>query len=162
MMRDPLVAGGQAAEPAAEESAGKLQATHEKVIQPSETPSPLSEGTEAAAKPTATAEETNNDQNDTESSPSDQTIKPGAVDVYANQAAATKKKLSKEEEKKQAEIAEHIEKKTYHAPIGQVKKRRTKRLLLVLLLLLVFLAAAYLAVDAELIDLNVDLPYEFF
>lgn len=88
----------------------------------------------------------------------------GVVDAIAEQATANKKKKdgpSEEDKKRQEELDKFVEDKTYFVPIGQVSHRRHTRWVIALLLLVLMVASAYLALDAQLIKNNIQLPYEF-
>lgn len=92
--------------------------------------------------------------------PPKKSLEEAAVDAYADEMMKHKKKPTKEDEKKLAEIQKHIDEKTYFVPIGQVKKRRNKRRLLVFLIVVIILAGLYLALDARLLDIGIDVPFE--
>ncbi len=83
------------------------------------------------------------------------------VDAVADQATADKKKqnqLSDEEKAQKEAIKKLVAEKKYFVPVGQVSHRRNQRLLIIFAVLVVVLIGGYLAVDAGLIDLGVDVP----
>ncbi|MDZ7786518.1 MAG: hypothetical protein U5L95_05385 [Candidatus Saccharibacteria bacterium] len=83
----------------------------------------------------------------------------GAVDVLASEAVKGKKDSKEQREKREA-IEKHIEEKTYFAPIGRISKRRAKIRIILFILFLIALAGGYLAIDAEVIDLGIELPLD--
>lgn len=94
-------------------------------------------------------------------SPSDEQPQPeGIVDELAKQAAAKKKRV--EDDKEGASRKERIDSlvasKQYNVPIGQLTKRRNTIALVIVLLLIVLigLAAANFALDAGLIDVDIE------
>ncbi len=86
------------------------------------------------------------------------------VDAVAGQADLGKKntqaKIDADEQEKLEVLNKLITEKKYFVPIGQVAHRRNQRALLVVVLLIVVLAGLYAAVDAELLDIGVDLPFD--
>jgi hypothetical protein len=83
-----------------------------------------------------------------------------AVDVLADKAVKSKKD-NKAEREKQELIAKHIEEKTYFAPIGQISKKKAELRGLLLVSLILTVAGLYVAVDANLLLENIELPFEF-
>lgn len=92
--------------------------------------------------------------------PPKKSLEEAAVDAYADEIVKRKKKPTKEDEQKLAEIQKHIEEKTYFVPVGQVKKRRNKRRFLIFMLILILLAGIYLVLDAEILDTDITLPFD--
>lgn len=88
------------------------------------------------------------------------------VDAVVGQATKEKDKKSdkkiEELEKRQAEIEKLIEEKKYFVHTTQVTKKQRKNRWASLVLLLLVIVGAYLAVDAQVIKNNIQLPYEFF
>jgi hypothetical protein len=93
---------------------------------------------------------------------------PGAedsavVDAVADQVGAKKKQQTQEteEEKQRREnIEKLIAEKKYFVPTGQVTKKRHTQWAMVALLLLVLIAAAIFAIDAEVVDVGIKLPFD--
>lgn len=84
------------------------------------------------------------------------------VDAVVDQAGKKKKSQPTEEElAKQIEVEKLIESKKYFVPIGEVTRRRNARRLMIGLVafVLIGLVGSYLAVDAKLLDIGVDLPF---
>lgn len=88
------------------------------------------------------------------------------VDAVVDQASKNKdKKDDKKQaelEKRQAEIEKLIEEKKYYVPTAQVTKKQRKTRWAALLLVILLLIGAYVAIDAQVIKNNIQLPYEFF
>lgn len=155
MMKDPMVATDIEEEKQPKVETSETQNTiGEKVIAPLNQPAPESKKPDEAPKPEKATEDISKDKNEAEAA---------IVSAVAEQAGKKKKGgLSKEETARQAELEKLIEEKKYYVPIGQVKHRRHKRLFWTFFIfVLVLLAGSYLAIDANLIDLGIELPYEF-
>ncbi len=91
----------------------------------------------------------------------DEPSEDGAVDALAEQAAKAKKPPEDvEAAKRQEALDKLVTEKKYFVPIGQVSRRRHARWALFLFILLVLAAACVLAVDAEVVDLGIDLPFD--
>lgn len=76
-------------------------------------------------------------------------------------AAEAEEQLSEEERKRQELVDKLVLEKKYFVPTGAVQKKRTVRnTILLFLAFIVLLSAAVLAVDAELIQTNITLPFD--
>lgn len=88
------------------------------------------------------------------------------VNAVASQAGAKKKpvegEVTEEDKAKQEAIQKLIESKKYNVKVGEVKRRRSRHGAVALIVLLLALIGVYLALDARLIESNLELPYEFF
>lgn len=108
-------------------------------------------------------DESNNKQAET---PAEKEAKEEAavVDAVAGQADLGKKntqaKVNAEELEKLEALNKLIAEKKYFVPIGQVAHRRNQRLLIAMLLLVVIAVGLAAAVDAELLDIGVELPFD--
>lgn len=149
IMKDPMVSDGSDDAPTQE--AKPVVKVGEKVIAPLNNPTAAAEeSADTAASETADKE--------TEKRESEAAV----VDAVAEQTGKKKKgEPNKEDIARQAELEKMIADKKYFVPIGQAKHRRRQWLRVMLLLLILLTAGSYLAVDANLIDLDIDLPYEF-
>lgn len=88
------------------------------------------------------------------------------VDAVVGQASKAKDKnddkKQAELEKRQAEIEKLIEEKKYFVSTSQGTKKQRKTRWAALLLIVLLLVGAYLAIDAQVIKNDIQLPYEFF
>lgn len=76
-------------------------------------------------------------------------------------AAAAQVSLSKEEQEQDELVAKLAEEKKYFVPIGAVKKRRAAQTTLLLtIVLLLLLAGGVYAIDADLIETDIALPFD--
>lgn len=148
-VQDPMVKADVA--PPEESKSPEQPVTHgSKVIQP------LDHSADTEEAPQETAE-----------TPEEKEAKEEAavVDAVAGQADLGKKntqaKIDADEQKKQEELDKLIAEKKYFVPVGQVAHRRNQRTVMVLILLIVVAAALYAAVDAELLDVGIELPFDF-
>lgn len=95
-----------------------------------------------------------------------ETSEAAAVDVLAevSQNKKTENKELAEEAKRDAALQQLIDSKKYVVPLAHDSSKRSggKGALVILLVLILLAAGAYLAIDAKLIDVNVNLPYHFF
>lgn len=149
MMKDPMV--NDSSEPEPKEATKPLTPGREKVIVPISEP----DTKEEKAKKTAETEAATKESDKKES-------EAAVVDAVAEQAGKKKKnEPTKEDVAREAELEKMIEEKKYFVPIGQVNHRRNKRWFWSIFIVIVLLAAGYLAVDANMIDLGIKLPYEF-
>lgn len=145
LLKDPMVT---AEEPAVETTpvpkAAPLTVRPDKVITP---PS-------EAQKPEAVPEKTAN-----EAPASDEAA---VLEAVAEQAESGKKAPgpSEADKKQQEEIIKLIADKTYFAPIAQTSRRRKNQVASLLGLLLVVLVGGIFAVDANLVDIGVELPFD--
>lgn len=138
-----------------ESEAPKTVVTHNKVIKPlseqsaQETPSntPSAQQDKEPAADTAEAAE-----------------EAAVVDAVASQADLGGKNAKTAQEaadqKQQEAIDKLITEKKYFVPVGQVAHRRNQRAGILALVLLLALIGAYVAVDAGLIDLGIELPID--
>ncbi len=150
MMKDRMVIDNP--ESTVKDEEKPVVVSREKVVEPiSESPPSVEEVTVLAA---AEAESKEADRIKSEAA---------VVDAVAEQSGRKKKsEPTKEDIVRQAEIEKMIEAKKYFAPIGQVNHRRNKRWFWVsLTLLLLSAAAVYAAIDANILDVGIKLPYEF-
>ncbi len=104
--------------------------------------------------PKPAEEEEKSDDGDTDES--------GVVDAFAEQAAAKKEKTQTDAEtqKRQEALNKLIEEKKYFVPVGQVSHRRHTKWALLLLALLFLVAACTFAIDAEVLDVGIELPFD--
>jgi hypothetical protein len=136
-----------------------------KVIQPlseqtGEGAAPEAQAPASEAKADVTAAEVTKDTaNDTPASP--ESSESAVVDAVADQVGAGRKKgdLSKEEKTRQEAVQKLVAEKTYFLPLGHGHSRH-KRLSLpvIVLVIIVLFVGAYLAVDAGVLDIGVELP----
>lgn len=87
------------------------------------------------------------------------------VDAVANQAGGKKKTEDeiKTDSAKQEAIAKLIEDKKYFLPIGEITKRKQHRqLVVVAAFIIVAVVGGYVALDMELVESPVELPFRFF
>ncbi len=154
MVADPMVAP-KAAEPSAKKElkpttgAGvKIEPMNE--VKPEE-PAP------DAAEPEAESPPADQQQ------PSPEESEPPAEELPAdNQKSKAEAAAEKEAADRQAVAQELIASEKYVLPIGEARHGHPGRTFLSVLAVLVVLAAAgYLALDAGLLDLGLELPYEF-
>lgn len=85
------------------------------------------------------------------------------VDAVADQAVGKKKQApeeSEEEKQKRENIEKLIADKKYFVPTGQVTKKRHTQWAIIVLLLLVVALAVVAALDAEVLDIGVKLPFD--
>lgn len=76
-------------------------------------------------------------------------------------AAAAQVALSKEDQQQSELVAKLAEEKKYFVPIGAVQKRRTARVTFFLaMVLILLLTTGILAIDAEIVETNVTLPFD--
>lgn len=150
-VQDPMVKTEEQAEEAPKPE--ETTAVHNKVIQPI---------TEQPSKDAKTQETPETEEKTSAEKEADK--EAAVVDAVAEQADLGPKNKNagptEEEKKKQEALEKLITDKKYFVPIGQVAHRRNQRTLTIFLVLLIALAGVYLAIDAELINLNVDLPFE--
>lgn len=139
-------------EPAAEEptETTSVTSTHNKVIKP------LSEQAPEESKP-----EKEEEPEKKETSEEETAKEAAVVDAVAGQADLGKKNdpHDEEERKKLEAVAKLVEEKKYFVPIGQVAHRRNQRALIIFLILLIALVGGYLAIDAGLVEVGVELPF---
>lgn len=116
---------------------------------------------EASKAPEKPAEEKPPEVKPTEKTPdSTDNADSGAIDELASQSAKKKQDADAEEKAKtkQIEMDKLIAEKKYLIPIGQVTRRNNNRVAIVILVLLALLVAAYLLIDAGVIDVGLKLP----
>lgn len=86
------------------------------------------------------------------------------IDAVSGQADLGKKntqaKIEADELEKLEALNKLIAEKKYFVPVGQVAHRRNQRTAVVLVLLVLILAGLYAAIDAELLDIGVELPFD--
>lgn len=86
---------------------------------------------------------------------------PSTGDTDQAEESTPEPKTSEEEIKRQELVYKLINNKKYYVPIGAVQKKRAARSTIVLLILLVVVAAgAVLAIDADLIQTDITLPFD--
>ena len=136
---------------------------------------------EPAANPEASTEEAaaNTDSVSAEETPKEEEVIPGAteeqkaassdaaaVDAVADATGRSKEeqKAAEEQAKRDAALQELIDSKKYVVPLAHdsTKKGSGSTAGIALLILILLAAGAYLAIDAKILKLNVDLPYNFF
>lgn len=161
MLKDPMVSQqSQTEEPSsAPEPGQKLAAeTHKTLTPPSETSSP-SETTDVAEPETAppASGPTDAEIRETEKRQNESAV----VEAVANQAAKKKSgKSTPEDIARQNELEKLIEDKTYFVPIGQVKRRHHKHVFwTIFILLILVLAGGYVAIDLDMLDVGIKLPF---
>ena len=83
------------------------------------------------------------------------------VTELAGQAAAKKAQKNAEDEaaKRLAAAEALVDKQTYYVPVNAVHKRKTVHAFMVIFVLIVVLAGAVAAIDAGLLDVGVELPF---
>jgi hypothetical protein len=146
-IKDPMVneAKSEGAEQAVSQS---ISPTKKKTIQP------LTEQPQPEKQPEATPQpETETEEIAPDVAPSEETVK--------SEAAQAAQKLSEEELKRQELVNKLVVQKKYFVPIGAAKKRRTAHSITLLFIVLVLVAGgALLAVDAELLQTDITLPFD--
>lgn len=164
IVQDPMVKDEKTSDDPADAKLDTL-AHSQKVIQPvsaevaeAQTEKPAEPAAETSAEPEKSAQESSPPENAEAATASSETA---VVEAVADQATEDKKKenkLSDEEKAKQAAVQKLVDEKKYFVPIGQVGRRRNRRVLVAAAVVLVLLAGAYLAVDADVVDVNINLP----
>lgn len=88
------------------------------------------------------------------------------VDAVASKAAKNKDKKADQQteeiKKRLSEVEKLVEEKKYFVHTSQTTKKQRRNGLLALLIILLLLVGSYLALDAQLIKNDIELPYEFF
>lgn len=161
MLKDPMVSKPDDEEAKPAEPALSPTDSHTVITPPSEnkpedtTPAPAAETEEETPKESAEQTKEAEQKRQTE------TKKEAAiVEAVADQAATKKKgELTKEDAARLAELEKLVEAQKYFVPIGHTAHHRQQKWLIIALLLLVVLAGAYLAADAGLLDIGIELPY---
>ena len=98
-----------------------------------------------------------------EAEPESTSDEASEVDAVAEQVGSGKKKDSQEteeEKQKRENVEKLIADKKYFVPTGQVTRKRRTRWTIFLLIVLIAAAGFIFAVDAEVIDVGVDLPFD--
>jgi hypothetical protein len=136
----------------------------EPVVHTSRVIQPLTDNSEPE-EPKSDSKKTDEEIKEDKTESNEESSEAAVVDAVADQADLGPKnkkmgELSEEEKKKQEELNNLIAEKKYFVPIGQVAHRRNQRAVLVVVALLVILAGVYLAIDAGLVNLNVNLPFD--
>ncbi len=151
ILKDPMMK--DSSEPNRTDDPKPLTVSREKVIAPITEQTVTSEAEDA--KSTTASEDEAAEATKKES-------EAAVVDAVAEQAGKKKKNEStKEDMARKAELEKMIEDKKYFVPIGQVNRRRNKRWFwATFILLLLSAVAVYAAVDANILDLGIKLPYE--
>lgn len=178
MVQDPMVNTAEESNPEIEkeEPAPTVTPTGKKVIAPiSEPEKPAEEKPEeekieqAPENPVepveadVSAEPETKETEDTKASTETESSDNAVVDAVADQVGANKKKeeqLSEEEKKKQEALDKLVAEKKYFVPIGKAHHKSRKSAPLVLLVLLLLVAGGLAAVDAGVLDIGVDLPFD--
>lgn len=140
-------------EEVSEEAVAPTPSAAKKVIQP----------LESTEKPEDTSTPEEKPTEESSDAAKEEAKEAAVVDAVAEQADLDKKKAAgptEEDLKKQEEIEKLITSKKYAVPIGQVAKRRNKRASVVVLVLILLLAGAYLVVDANIVETEIQLPFE--
>lgn len=156
-LKDPMVSPSSE-DAAPNDTAQPVQVTVRKVITP-------------PSEKSAKKFETDNVENQsdapaiekTDSAPVEQSSK-AVVDALANQTAKHHQSQPSEEDiARMAELEKLIEDKKYFVPIGEVTRRRHAQQLLVaiIIFLILFAIGGYLALDANLIETDIILPFDF-
>lgn len=161
MLKDPMVSKPDDEEAKPAEPALSPTDSHTVITPPSEnkpedtTPAPAAKTEEETPKESAEQTKEAEQKRQTE------TKKEAAiVEAVADQAATKKKgELTKEDAARLAELEKLVEAQKYFVPIGHTAYHRQQKWLIIALLLLVVLAGAYLAADAGLLDIGIELPY---
>jgi hypothetical protein len=175
MIQDPMVKSSDTPTDLPEKddtpTSEKLTKTSNKVIQPlttdednsKEAKSEESKPEDTQTKPDeSVADEVKPDEDKVEETPTSDAA--AEVDAVVDQAITDKKKdeLSEEEKRKREELQKLIKSKKYFVPIGQVTKRRKSRhTLLMLIGLALLLVGIYALMDAEIIRVGFDVPFDF-
>lgn len=172
MIKDPMMKDEAAETPP--EQPVKVSNRSKVIVPPSkaEVPAKPAEPEVAEVKPaeevtpeTPATETTKNETAETSADEQKAAEKDAAiVDAVAEQADKDKQQsneLTEEEKQRQAELDKLIADKKYFVPIGQVTKRKNnRRTLMILLVLVLLLAGLYLAIDAEVVDIGIRVPFE--
>jgi hypothetical protein len=169
-VQDPMVNTAEDTNPdvAQEEPATASPTASKKVIAPlSEQEEPVEPEAPAPEAPTVDAvEKTTTEQptpQDNEPPEADEESSDAAVvDAVAEQVGSKKKEdvQSEEDKKRQAELDKLILEKKYFVSIGSTRSKSNRRILFVTLLLLLVLAGLILAVDAEVLEVGLALPFD--
>ncbi|MFZ1323761.1 MAG: hypothetical protein WAQ57_01205 [Candidatus Saccharimonadales bacterium] len=144
------------------EAAAAAPSVAKKVIQPITAPEkdPAAEDKpgEAAEAPAADAP----GAEDNEAAPAGRS-EAAEVNALADQMKSKKEEAAKAEEraKQDAALQELVDSKKYFVPVGKAHAKSSRSALwLVPLLIVAALAAAYILIDAGLVDVNITLPFE--
>jgi hypothetical protein len=130
---------------------------------------PLPSAKKKTIQPITEPQEEAEVQSETKPEPaSEQPAEPGvATDLASTEeeekaaTAEAEAELSEEERKRQELTDKLISEKKYFVPIGAAEKRRTLRNTTVLFIVfIVVIAATVLAIDAELVQTNITLPFD--
>jgi hypothetical protein len=163
IVQDPMVNAAEEANPDVpkEEPAPTVTPAGKKVITPiSEPENPADEeAVQESEQPAESAEQAAEAPVDSTDGESSETA---VVDAVADQVGAKKKEeqLSEEEKKKQEALDKLVAEKKYFVPIGKAHHKSRKTAPIVLLVLLLLVAGGLAAVDAGVLDIGVDLPFD--
>lgn len=177
MVQDPMVKENEKPENnkavIAEESKQEPAMHSEKIIKPvsedvdAEQPSVDEVTRDDDAKSTAqTSEKEDLETEETKQEPkqeAEQAEQSAVVDAVTDQATIDRKnknKLSDAEKAKQEQVQKLIAEKKYFVPKAQVSHRRNQRTTIILVMLIVIVAGVYLAMDAGVLDVGFDVPYD--
>lgn len=153
-MKDPMV-NDTKSDGEASDASTPLSSTKKRTIQPlSEQPEPASESSGSNEESQEKApEQTPAEELAPDLAPADET------DKSSNSTSAPE--ISQEEIKRQELVDSLVTEKKYFVPIGAVQKKRTARnTTLLFLVLLLALGGGVAAIDAEIIQTNVTLPFD--
>jgi hypothetical protein len=163
LLKDPMMSGEKSTESPKPAETTVAPSESRKVITPpsEETPNAEAQDTSSADKKSAADQaktEAKTLAENTQQANKDQAA--AIVDAVVDQAATKKKgEPTKEEVARLAELEKLVESKTYFVPIKTASQKRHAHWLVISIFLLV-VAGAYLAVDAELVDIGIDLPVD--
>ncbi len=93
----------------------------------------------------------------------DATSDVAEMDAVINQAPSAKKKNEEDAEQETAKREHYqklIDEKKYFVKTGQVARRRNNRIALVSLVLLIVLIGLYIAIDAKILKVGFDVPFQ--
>lgn len=158
MVQDPMVTSDTSAEavaPAAEEIEAPVV-----VASPSASKKIISPISEEKAEPTEVPEvivDTTTDNTDESVSASEESA---VVDTIIDQVGSKAPATSDEDKKKHEHIEKLIAEKKYFVPLGKVNGKSGHGMLLFTLILCAVFLAFLGALDAEIIDLGFDLPFD--
>ena len=173
MVQDPMVKENEKPENnkavIAEESKQEPAMHSEKIIKPvsedvdAEQPSVDEVTRDDDAKSTAQTSEKEDLETEETKQEAEQAEQSAVVDAVTDQATIDRKnknELSDAEKAKQEQVQKLIAEKKYFVPIAQVSHRRNQRTTIILVMLIVIVAGVYLAMDAGVLDVGFDVPYD--
>lgn len=135
------------------DSQTSAQTSHaERVVRPPEPSAPAEAPEKPADEPVTMPDEPTSDEGN----------ESAIIDAIAEQAGSKKKTKDQDSEQKARNEAldKLIQEKKYFVPIGQVRKHHNRNAGILILVLIVIFVAGILAIDAEVLNLGLKLPFD--